>query len=509
MDSIESQFTRLTGYTTCETRNVAADQFKILAARALGLWCVVKLFREVGRRGIPSTRELVGQKTARILEALDPATRAISEINQPGFRDKILGDTVEAAETAAVSAIDKTSIVLAHSILDDVMTECGRLSALLTPEDWISSVEKQTVSLAEVRSKSSDEILREMLARHVRRVSKKSLLKRANILNQKYQPAPAFQFDSKPYKFDGDRLEQIDKHRHRIIHRLDFFGADEKVVANDLRYLEATCFYFIFIVARKHGVTVNPWQEAIDSLIVAAANPPKPAYERLLLASSLLGDDEQIWSFGGSVFAQDADRRTRQIPLLMPAGTPDLSFDRRRIVFVKYRPRAADEPYRGHLIDREKSPVGDIWISGVDGSNAEPILRGGTMPQLVPPVKDFPKELEGIQSPKFGPDGSRVYFIADAWVTSGAIYVLDLNTREVTFFTDGNVYVVLHGEPHRGKLLVMKHRYYAPPNVGSFDHFWLVSAAGDVGEDCGGDLDIALRGLYGPDARTIAFPHFI
>lgn len=486
---------------------MAADKFRALASRALGLWRVVTLFRDVGRKGIPGTRETVAQKTMRILDALDPATRAISEINQPGFKDKILADTTQAVAAAAKSAIDKTSIVLAHSIVDDVVSECCELSALLMPEQWIPSLEKRSVSLAEVRSKSSDQISQEMLSEYIEQLGHQSLLKRVDILNRKYQPAPAFQFDSQPYSFDRDRLEQIDKHRQRIIHQLVLSGGDEGAAADDLRYLEATCFYFIFIVASKHGVTVDPLQDALHSLGVAASSPVRLAYEELLLATSLPGDEEQIWSFGGNVFVQDANRHTRTLPLLMPAGTPDLSSDQRRIVFVKYRPRPADEPYSGLLVGREESPVGDIWISGVDGSNAELVLRGGARPELMPPMEGFPNELEGVQSPKFDPDGNRVYFIADAWVTSGAIYALDLNTREVTFFTDGNVYVVVHGEPQGGKLLVMKHRYHAPPALGSFDHFWLVSPRGDVGEDYGEALEDALRALYGPDPRKLAFPH--
>jgi hypothetical protein len=116
-----------------------ADRFKALASRALGLWRVVRLFREVGSRGIPETRDIVRHKTIRILDALDPATRAISEINQQGFSEKILGDTVEAAAVAAKSAIDKTAIVLAHSILDDVVSECCELSALLMPDSSVRS----------------------------------------------------------------------------------------------------------------------------------------------------------------------------------------------------------------------------------------------------------------------------------------------------------------------------------------------------------------------------------
>lgn len=37
------------------------------------------------------------------------------------------------------------------------------------------------------------------------------------------------------------------------------------------------------------------------------------------------------------------------------------------------------------------------------------------------------------------------------------------------------------------------HNYPAPPNIGSFNHFWRVSPVGEIGEDFGEDLDAALR----------------
>ena len=192
----------------------------------------------------------------------------------------------------------------------------------------------------------------------------------------------------------------------------------------------------------------------------------------------------------------------------MPAATPDISSDLRRIVFVKYRLGTGDEILeRDRFAGRTESLIGDIWISDIDGSNDELVLRGGPRPDLVPPVPEFPKELAGIISTQFDPDGERVYFIADAWVTSGAIFVLNPKTGEVSFFTDGNVFVVLHGTPHRGALLVRKHRYRE--GGGAYDHFWLVSANGAVGEDFGLDLDSALVKLYGPGGRKLAFPRLL
>ena len=61
---------------------MAADKLRSLASRALGLWRVVKLFRDVGHRGIPATAVEVRAQTTRILEALDPVTRKVSEINE-------------------------------------------------------------------------------------------------------------------------------------------------------------------------------------------------------------------------------------------------------------------------------------------------------------------------------------------------------------------------------------------------------------------------------------------
>ena len=83
----------------------------------------------------------------------------------------------------------------------------------------------------------------------------------------------------------------------------------------------------------------------------------------------------------------------------------------------------------------------------------------------------------------------------------GKIYTLDLKTGDVQFFADGNGFVVLHGEPHRGALLVWKHRYICePPHFGSYDHFWFVSRTAAVGEDLGPDLRAALVKLYGEEA---------
>jgi hypothetical protein len=482
-----------------------ADKLKKLATRAAALWRIVRLFREVGLMGVPAASAKVTDQTTRILDILDPATQRVSEINQPGYRDKILVDTTEAATSAAKSAIDKSTIVLAHSILDDVVSECCQISALLTPENWMTYVEKRKVELRVVLETPAADLAKQLLDEYLDQLSRESLRKRLDMLNERYQPAPAFEYDDDPYRFDRDRLEGIDRHRQRVIHQLELSNGGEDVSA-DLAYLEATCFFVIFMIAHKHGIAVDPLSDALDGLYARARSPFDLAYEGFLLATSLPSPEAALWSWGGQIFAREPHRKSKQLPLLMPAATPDLSADGRQIAFVRYRLATGDEVTQNDRLEgNTQSLIGDIWIAAVDGSHPELVLTGGPRPDLVPPVATLPKELAGITSTKFDPDAQLVYFIADAWATSGAIYVLDLKTRGVRYFTDGTVFAVLQSEPHRGSLLVSKHRYFE--GGGSYDHFWLVSPEGTVGEDVGPDLEAALVKLYGPGGRKLAFPH--
>jgi len=485
---------------------MAENKLKALASRTFLLWRIVHLFRNVGFRGIPSATNHVNEQTARILDALDPVTQTISEINQPDFRRTVLEDAVSAAGSAAQSAIDKTSLVLAHSILDEVATECCRISASVAHDEWTPYVGQRKVTLTEALSTPAAELAKQLLSEYLEQLGREPLSRRLESLNRHCQPAPAFRYKGELYTFDGDRLIAIDRHRQRIIHQLEFSGADPQATLAELRYIEATCFFLIFILGSKHGFVLDPNQDALNNLASTSSNPVRLAYEGLLLATSLPTPEESIWTSGGRIFAASANGQVRQLPILMPAAMPDLAADRSQILFVKHRSRPSDEPYAGHIEGRAETPVGDVWVSRFDGSDAQMVLRGGPHPEMTPPIPELPRELEGIISPKFSPDSQHIYFIADAWTTSGAIYRLDLQSREVTYFTDGNVFVVLHGAPYRGHILAQKHRYFGPPNYGSFDHFWLMSPDAQEGDDLGESAGGALERLYGADWRVRAFP---
>jgi hypothetical protein len=140
--------------------------------------------------------------------------------------------------------------------------------------------------------------------------------------------------------------------------------------------------------------------------------------------------------------------------------SPVLSPDGQRVVFVRGAGTGAQGPT-------------ELWI--VDA-------RGGGERRLVAArMSDQPKQsLSDLQDPAFSPDGRVVYFLSDAWVTSGAVHAVDLATGRERYVCPGNSLEVVPRGEYAGHLVVQQHRYFV--GGGSYDWYWLVTPDGrDVG----------------------------
>jgi hypothetical protein len=126
---------------------------------------------------------------------------------------------------------------------------------------------------------------------------------------------------------------------------------------------------------------------------------------------------------------------------------PNLSFDKRQIVFVRKTPGQTAETGSG---DIEKT---ELWIASTDGSK-EPkrVLTGGGF--IEGPNLNI--VIAGFSNPQFSPDGTRIYFNANAWATAFEIMMLDVRTGKTKALFSGLGVAVIGTGKYKGLLIGLK-----------------------------------------------------
>lgn len=175
----------------------------------------------------------------------------------------------------------------------------------------------------------------------------------------------------------------------------------------------------------------------------------------------------------GNVFYRaTADAAPRQLTRTGLDRDAVLSPDGRTIAFIRGTPGDSVEAVAG------PEEATSLWTMGVDGGGARMHLKGRT-------AEVAGQVLAALQSPRFSPDGRRIYFLSSAWATSGAVHVLDLSTGSERFLVAGNSLEVVPAGEYAGFLVVSQHRYFLAG--GSYDWYWLFSPDGEevdpIGED--------------------------
>ena len=119
-----------------------------------------------------------------------------------------------------------------------------------------------------------------------------------------------------------------------------------------------------------------------------------------------------------------------------------------------------------------------LWQMRPDGRDATCLVRSK-------PSDKMETILAGFSHPQFSADGKLVYFLSEAWATSGALHVVDTTNGKEHFVCPAIDFEVVPSGEYRDHLLVQQHRYFI--GGGSYDWFWLLkpdgTEIGPVGED--------------------------
>lgn len=150
---------------------------------------------------------------------------------------------------------------------------------------------------------------------------------------------------------------------------------------------------------------------------------------------------------------------------------PVLSPDGKWIVFVRALPGKEISTGVG-------SPATELWQISADGKNATLLVRSKESDRMESVLANF-------SNLQFSTDGRYVFFLSDAWATSGALHVVDTTNGKERFVCPAGGFEVIRSGEYRDCLLVSQHRYFI--GGGSYDWWWLVrpngKEVGPVGED--------------------------
>jgi hypothetical protein len=174
----------------------------------------------------------------------------------------------------------------------------------------------------------------------------------------------------------------------------------------------------------------------------------------------------------GNIYSIDKSGREIRLTSSGVDLEPSLSADKKRVTFLRENPNiiihssAADCPdkFRSECL----SPAREIWVMASDGSHD---------PRLVVSREHFEHGiLDYFMKPTFSNDSSEVYFLAPRWVTSHALYAVDIQDFSVRFVTAGSSLDIVRNGKWADHIIVQKHKYFL--GSGSYDWYWLISSDG-------------------------------
>ncbi len=143
-----------------------------------------------------------------------------------------------------------------------------------------------------------------------------------------------------------------------------------------------------------------------------------------------------------------------QLPVVYPIDDKtDVSRDKKMAVFIRdigdHRPSEDFAEGTDNFNQLVIKHLGALEEEVIVGSGYFSDLKVSNLPD------DYPiDKLIGIAGAKFSLDNSRIYFSVSAWVTSGAVFYVDLKTKEVRYFVPGNLSGVIKNGEYRSDLLI-------------------------------------------------------
>ncbi len=199
----------------------------------------------------------------------------------------------------------------------------------------------------------------------------------------------------------------------------------------------------------------------------------------------------------GNICIKDTAGKIVQLTSSGKDRAPKLSPDGQCVAFIRKSKNRAYLPVVDENARGDKGLADQIWVVDTR-TGKERLLVEDRMPGNGDITEELQRTISLIHDDSlwFSPDSERLYFISDAWVTSGALHVVDVRSGQERFVVGANSVEVVMSGKYVGDLIVSQHRYFL--GNGSFNWYWLMDPEGreigPIGEN--DDQVKAFKDLY-------------
>ncbi len=228
-------------------------------------WLAISNFRSMAKLGLPQPKSEATRYFTRMAHdmAFDPSYARF-------WTDQ------KAFAASKIAANLPASLVFMHSVLDSSAQDYIKLCAMAAPEDFYVFISAKKVALDDINGRSFDEVCARFIEAHIAALEKESLLKKIETLFQICRP-PAHFAPLNDYKYSCDRLGQLDRLRHSIVHSPDEFPQLPMGEA-DIEYLWKTSSFLFGLVNHRYDVRIEP--SYVPTLITELARKKSPTDRR-------------------------------------------------------------------------------------------------------------------------------------------------------------------------------------------------------------------------------------
>ncbi len=229
--------------------------------RCLDRFSFIYSFRATSQKGMTAAVPIIHEQKRTFINTVVSVLELAKMIER---KEDLLTDPLE--ETAAMLtnttlknsliATNAASLVFAHSIIDGAALDFCRVTALVAPRDWESSIDQRQIKLSEARESDYEQLLRRKLAEFFQQLDREPLVKKADHLFARCTPPEKWR-PIEDYEYDRDRLKRLDQYRHDVVHG---GGLQKEISAIDdeIAFLQKTCIFFTMLVVAKYQIKFHP-----------------------------------------------------------------------------------------------------------------------------------------------------------------------------------------------------------------------------------------------------------